>query len=121
MSILTILAAAGPILQAGTTLASGLMGNSAIEDANKKNLELAYIERDDTLKHNKTLADQAQQGINISKQASLWNREQQKIDNARNTDNTNYERLQRAGNRYAEFLSAKSSLKANNLAGFQRG
>jgi predicted nuclease with TOPRIM domain len=121
MSILAILAAAAPIIQAGATIASGVMNNKAIEDTNNRMIGYYEEEQEHQKKLDKQNQANTERAASLSERNSRFQMKQVGIENARYDNETNYKRLQTAADKYAEYLNNKSSLKANNLAGFQRG
>lgn len=121
MSILAILAAAAPIVQAGTTIASGIMQNNEIKRSNDL-IEKYY--KEETAKQDKLNA-QAQKNTErsqaLNERAQRFTEQQTNYQNKVAENATNYNRLQNAANRYAEYLNTKTALTANRMSGFQKG
>lgn len=122
MSFLAILAAMAPsLLPAAATIASGIMGNQAVKEANKKSLAIYEKELAEEIKNNAILAGQNQEQINMQRQSMLWQKEQQEAENKRIKEETNYNRLQTAADKIAQYRNSKQALKVTNMSGFQRG
>lgn len=119
--ILAILAAAAPIIQAGATIFGGSMQNKAVEEANKKNLEIYEKQVANELAAQKSSEKLQTRQLGLSEQIARWNKKQQTFENERSVENDNYAKMQSAADKYAEMLNSGDVTRQNRMTGFQRG
>jgi Skp family chaperone for outer membrane proteins len=118
MPIETIISA---LIKAGGAVAGGVLSASSQRDANRKNLELASLERADTLKQRAIENKQAAQSLSLSRKGLEFQQSEAALNRKERTEERGYERLQNAADRFAEYLNQKNSMVANRLNPLMRG
>lgn len=119
MSVTALLTAAGFLLQGGSTIASGMMQNKATDKYNTI-MEKYYNEETAEKKRQSRVAEaNAQRTLNLNEKTARWQKEQLDVENKRIQNETNYNRLQKAADKFAEYLNTKTAVTANRMSGFQ--
>ena len=121
MGFLAILKGITEAAQVGATIWAGVKTNEAIEEANAEGLKLAERVRSDTLKQNAISNQMALSNLALSREGMEFGQKEAALNRQERQEQTGYNRMQNAANKYADYLNMKTSLQASRLSPiFQR-
>jgi hypothetical protein len=113
MAVATII---GAIVAAGATVAGGVMQNQATEKANGLNLSLAKLTRSDELKQLGVQNKQNQQSYDLSLRGQAFNEATITQNRTDQLEQTGYDRMQHAADKFAEYRNSKVALNSARLS-----
>jgi len=107
-------------IQAGGSLISGILNFWATERTNKKNYDLAMLQRKDTLAAQKQANTLANKNFALNSQQQAFSEEQTNLTRAENTEQKGYNRLQSAYQRAADMLTKQLNMNQSAGSPFQK-
>lgn len=108
------------IIMGTTTLASGGLNALSGASANKKNLEMAMLQRKDTLAAQKTANAFTREGLTLSKRQQALAEQSTAFNQKETTEQKGYARMQSAYQRAADLLAQNMNLNQAKAAPFQK-
>lgn len=108
------------IIAGGTTLGAGGMSAASAADANAKNLEMAMLNRKDTLAAQKIANAFTREELGLRKRQQKMNEENSAFAQKEALEQKGYARMQSAYERAAKLLSENMNLNQAKAAPFQK-
>lgn len=118
MPIATII---GAIVAAGSTIASGILSARSQSEANQLNLALAREQSQAEATMRQLETQQAQQQLGLARKSLALQEKEAAANRAMQAEQTQYNRLQHAADKFAEYRNNKAALLQNRLSPLMRG
>ena len=108
------------IIMAASTVGSGVMGGVSNANANNKNLEMAMLQRKDTLAAQKIQTQLARENLALNKRSANLAEKNSEFNQKETLEQKGYSRMQSAYERAARLLSDNMNLNQAKAAPFQK-
>lgn len=108
------------IVAAGSSYIAGERQGEAVEAANAQSLRLAKMTRADTLAQQSQQNKFAKQQIGISQRQLAFQEREAGLDRTERAEERGYNRMQKAADRYSQYLNNKQALVQNRMSPLMR-
>jgi hypothetical protein len=116
MGFLAILKGITEAAKVGTTIWSGIKQNQETEEINRENRELADELRADAMRQQQFSNQIVSSNLALNKQQQAFTEKMYNQNRQDKLEETGYNRMQNAANKYADYLNSKVGLQGRTLA-----
>jgi hypothetical protein len=116
MAALAILEAIVGAAEVATNIVSGVLSNKETERANKENLRLAELAREDKLKQENIQNRFTNKNLGLRSKALRFQMDEAEKDRGERMEEKGYNRMQRAANKFAEYLNFNNAYQGSKLS-----
>jgi hypothetical protein len=104
------------IVQSGSTVTGAIIGGVQNRRANRENLKLAYLARDDELRQQEIINRQTEKSFALKRRELGMSEKESELNRQERKEQVGYNRLQNAANRWADFLNSQITFDQNRLS-----